>query len=40
MIAISTGPILGSILCELPSSLNAIKVNTLAFNVKRGVFML
>lgn len=40
MIAISIGPILGSILCVLPSSPNAIRVNTPAFNVKRGVFVL
>lgn len=39
MIAISTGPILGSILCELPSCLNAIRVNAPAFNVKPGVFV-
>ena len=30
----------GSILCELPSCLNAIRVNASAFNVKRGVFVL
>lgn len=40
MIAISTGPILGSILCELPSCLNAIRVKAPAFNVKCGVFVL
>lgn len=40
MIAISAGPILGFILCELPSCPNAIRVNTPAFNVKCGVFVL
>lgn len=39
MIPFSTGPILGSILCKLYSCLNTIRVNTLGFNVKCGVFV-
>lgn len=40
MIACSAWPILGSILCELHSCLNAIRVNALAFNVEHEVFVL
>lgn len=38
MIAVSAGPILGSILCELPGCLDAIGVNAAGFNVRRAAF--